>query len=510
MSSTSGLVNLLDSAAAKSGSRETVVDVRRTWTAAELLARSDLLARCLEAEGVRAGERVLIGGRNSGDLVARLFAVWRLGGVAVPIHAELSVERLSRIAANASPAVYLADGVNGDVGALPAESAVIVSSAESGSLSVVRPRSKSDEHADDRCPAALIMYTSGSTSAPLGVVCPEAAVQFALGALHESLGYANHDRVLCVLPLAFDYGLYQVLMALKGRAVLVLEDGLGKPFRLPRVLAQQKVSILPGLPSIFGPLLRAGWLSPTEHHSLRMLTSAGESFPPAMVDALRARLPGARVVPMYGLTECKRVSIQEPDAPRTACYSVGRPLPGTQAWVGDADGQPKPAGEPGELFVQGPHLMAGYWQAPSATGARYIEIAGKRTLRTGDVFRMDSDGYLTFIRREGGFLKVSGERISPAEVEACLVELEEVREAVAVNFSSVEGEERLAVFLTGAPISQLRVQQHCARNLKRVAVPSLVHSTAKPLPRDPNGKYDRHKLAKLAQELSREKEREQK
>jgi long-chain acyl-CoA synthetase len=205
---------------------------------------------------------------------------------------------------------------------------------------------------------------------------------------------------------------------------------------------------------------------------------------------------------MYGLTECKRVSIQGVDVPNSARYSVGRALPGTTAWLGDGLGRPMPPGEEGELFVRGPHLMTGYWRNPAATMTRYHDIGGKRTLRSGDIFRMDEAGYLTFVRREGGFLKAKGQRLSPAEIEASLITLPQVSAAVAVGYVDPDGEDSVAVFLVGDAIDKVRVRRHCARHLQRAAMPSLIHILDEPVPCNANGKCDRRALAAFAQELS--------
>ena len=394
MTSASRLTALLDSAARERGGEVCIVEAHRSWTPRQLLRRADAVAACLQTCGVQAGDRVIVRGRNSGDFVARIFGAWTAGAVAVPMHTQPGGNRFAQITADAMPAAYLADeGLDEPAAAdaLPPYTTVILSSAESRSLAVTRARSTLPR-AENREPAALLMYTSGSTAAPLGVICPEASVRFALDAIAGQLGYGEHDRVLCALPLAFDYGLYQVFLTLMSGAALVLEDGADKPYRIPRLLAEHAISVFPGIPSMFGPLLRAGWLAEFGRTHLRMLTSTGESLSPALVDALRSGLPGARVVPMYGLTECKRVSIQGPDGPDTARYSVGRALPGTEAWVGDGRGQPKPPGQEGELFVRGPHLMAGYWRNDAATAARYKSIDGQRTIQTGDIFQMDEAG----------------------------------------------------------------------------------------------------------------------
>jgi acyl-CoA synthetase (AMP-forming)/AMP-acid ligase II len=508
MSLQNSLTALLDAAASERGAEVSIIEAHRTWTPKQLLERADVVATSLQGSGVQAGDRVVVRGRNSGDLVARIFGAWKLGAIAVPIHAQVGADRFTRIVADAMPSVYLADDSPGEPGsesALPAYTTAMLSSADSPTLEVIRARSTPPPQIESRTSVALLMYTSGSTAAPLGVICTEAPILFALNAIHSELAYNERDRVLCVLPLAFDYGLYQILLTLKGGAVLVLEDGVQRPHRIPRVLAEQAISVFPGMPSMFGPLLRAGWLSGADQPSLRMLTSTGEFFPPPLIDSLRCRLPAARVVPMYGMTECKRVSIQAANAPETARYSTGRALGGTEAWVGDSQGSRKPPGQEGELFVRGPHLMAGYWQNQVATAVRYKEIDGKRTIQTGDIFRMDEAGHLSFVRREGGFLKVKGHRLSPAEIEACLLALPEVWEAVAVGYTNSQREDSLAVFITSDSSDhaglRARARQQCSLHLHHAAVPSLVHIINGSLPRSPNGKYDRPALTSRAQEL---------
>lgn len=487
------------------GTRTIIVDEARSWTGEELWERATVLAGRLDAGGVRAGDRVVVQGGNSGDYVARIIAAWMLAATPVPVAARLHGDRLGQLLADSAPRACVIDDPPPPSfawDAVPRGTTVIASSPRSSDVAVSRADGALDERVDATLQAALLMYTSGSTSHPMGVVCPPEAVSFALGAIQQSLGYREGDRVLCVLPLSFDYGLYQVLLAMVGGATVILEDGVDRPQRLPRLLADAAVTIFPGLPSLFGPLVRARWLSAEAQPGLRLLTSTGETFPAALIDALRSCLPAARIAPMYGMTECKRISIQDAEVPWSARHSVGRPLPGTRAWVGDDHGRPVPAGKEGELYVQGPHLMARYWGDTAATEARFVTVEGERTLRTGDVFRKDPSGHLTFIRRQGGFLKVRGHRLSPAHVEACLVLLPEVREAVAVGYTDENGEDGLAVFLDADRITPSSVRQQCAKHLPPGAVPALINNLGEPLPRNANGKYDRRSLARLAQDLS--------
>jgi acyl-CoA synthetase (AMP-forming)/AMP-acid ligase II len=229
---------------------------------------------------------------------------------------------------------------------------------------------------------------------------------------------------------------------------------------------------------------------------MSLFTSTGETFPNQMIDDLRTCFPDARVQPMYGLTECKRVSILEANPPDTQRFSVGKPLPGTRAWVGDELGKPLAIGQVGELYVQGPHLMEGYWKRPDITAKRMITVDGVRTLRTGDHFSVNENGYLQFVSRGAGFLKSMGMRISPADVEQVLMALPGVVAALAVDFVDPKlGDRVAAIVQINNDQSENKLIELCRKMLPPAAVPVRIVLQREPLQLSVNGKYNRRALA---------------
>lgn len=200
--------------------------------------------------------------------------------------------------------------------------------------------------------------------------------------------------------------------------------------------ATGRITVMPGVPTVFATVLRMAPLDGLDLSSLRMLTNAAAALPPAHLDRLADLLPGAGMVQMYGLTECTRVCCLDPSLARERPGSVGRAIPNTEAYVVDDDGRRLPPGQVGELVVRGAHIMRGYWGKPEATAARLRDgdIPGEKVLHTGDLFRADDDGYLYFVGRTDDVFKCKGEKVSPGEVERVLYELDARRHgAVAMS-----------------------------------------------------------------------------
>src|SRR5439155_10777265 len=218
--------------------------------------------------------------------------------------------------------------------------------------------------------------------------------------------------VWCCMPLSFDYGLYQVFLACASGAHLVLGEAADAGPPLLRQLEEHGATVLPLVPSLAANLTRLIGRSARPPTRLRMVTNTGATLSPAASARLRELVPRLDVVPMFGLTECKRVSIAEPNADLTRPRSVGTPLPGTEAYVVDPEGRRLPPGETGELVVRGPHVMAGYWRARELTAARFRrDGSGSPLLYTGDHCRLDADGHLYFVGRTDDIYKQRGLRV---------------------------------------------------------------------------------------------------
>jgi acyl-CoA synthetase (AMP-forming)/AMP-acid ligase II len=204
---------------------------------------------------------------------------------------------------------------------------------------------------------------------------------------------------------------------------------------------------------------------------------------------------------MYGLTECKRVSYLPPDELSRRPDSVGIPIPGTQAWIEDANGQVVGPGRVGELMVRGPHVMQGYWGDPDATSERLRQgrWPWDRTLRTGDLFRCDEEGYLYFVGRQDDMIKSRGERVYPREIEQVLLAAPSVLEAAVVGIADERLGQAICAHVVEQPGQEINVDQlyrFCEEHLEAPLVPRqiIVHDR---LPTTAHGKVDRRSLARM-------------
>jgi acyl-CoA synthetase (AMP-forming)/AMP-acid ligase II len=344
---------------------------------------------------------------------------------------------------------------------------------------------------------ACLIYTSGSTGDPKGVMSDHSNVVFVASSIIEYLCNTESDIVINVLPLSFDYGLYQLLMAFKFGGTLVLENSFAYPAAILKRIEQERVTGFPGVPTIFALLLQMD-LSAYDLSSLRYLTNTAAALPPSHILELRHKFPWATLYSMYGLTETKRTLYLPPDQLETRPGSVGIPIPGTEAWIEDAAGRRLGPGEVGELVVRGRHVMRGYWEAPEATAKRYRPgpIPGERLCYTGDLFRMDEGGYFYFVGRSDDIIKSRGEKVAPKEVENVLYGLSGVVEAAVVGVPDpILGQaiKALLVVKSGVKLTAAEVLAHCRAHMEDYMVPQQVEFKDA-LPKTASGKIKKTDL----------------
>jgi long-chain acyl-CoA synthetase len=304
------------------------------------------------------------------------------------------------------------------------------------------------------------------------------------------------DVILDILPLSFDYGLYQVFLAFAARARLVLERSFVYPATLLERVVNERVTALPIVPTL-GSLLMRQDFSSYDLSSLRYITNTGAALPPAHIAELRRRLPKVRIFSMYGLTECKRVSFLDPDEIDQRPTSVGKPMENVEVFVAGDGGELSPTGT-GELVVRGSNVMQGYWRDPEET-ARVLKpgpLPGQFLLYTGDTFRIDPDGYMYFEARRDDLIKSRGQRVSPKEVENVLYELPGVTGAAVVGVhDSIHGN-LIKAFVSvqqGVALSEHELLRHCAERLEDFAVPRTIEFVDR-LPVTDSGKILRRPL----------------
>jgi long-chain acyl-CoA synthetase len=301
------------------------------------------------------------------------------------------------------------------------------------------------------------------------------------------------DVVMGVLPLSFDYGLYQVFMTFGCGGTLVLEKSFAYPAEVLQHVAHERVTGLPGVPTLFAMLLNMD-LSPYDLSSLRYITNTAAALPPSHITELRRKFPGVTLYSMYGLTETKRTLYLPPEQLDRRPASVGIAIPGTEVWIEDAAGHRLGPEEIGELVVRGRHVMRGYWKAPLETAQRFRPgpLPGERVCYTGDLFRMDADGYMYFVGRTDDIIKSRGHKVAPKEIETVLYGIPGVVEAGVVPVpDAILGQAiKAVVAVVDGQLTQAQVLAHCRQHLDDHMIPKYVEFRDT-LPKTASGKIDR-------------------
>ncbi|WP_432933200.1 class I adenylate-forming enzyme family protein [Microbispora sp. CA-135349] len=492
------LHGLLDEAASRFGPSPAISCGGRTLSYSELEAASHGVGRLLLERGVRRGDRVVVLLPPSPVTPPILYACARIGAAFVILHEQVRGAGLAHVLSDAEPRLL----VTGDEAALAQAKARGVAVATPGEIAeaaaVPGPPADPAEPPLPVDPVCLI-YTSGSTGMPKAVVSTHAQMVYAARAIQARLAYRPGDVVFCALPLAFDYGLYQLLLAALGGAHVQLRSAAQAGGSLARDLCESGATVLPAVPSLAQNLAllldRLGGRPP----ALRLLTNTGAAMNVEVLATLRRHIPGMRVQLMFGLTECKRATIMPPDEDLRRPGACGLPLPGTEVFVVGDDGRRLPAGEIGEIVVRGPNVMAGYWRRPGLTEARFLRAEGLfPELRTGDYGRLDADGYLYFAGRRDDVYKERGFRVSATEVETAAQRVPGVRAAAVLPPAAGRPD---AVLVAATDLPPHEVLRLLRGELEPYKVPARC-LTLGALPLNGNGKTDKRALAEHVPELT--------
>jgi amino acid adenylation domain-containing protein len=436
--------------------------------------------------------------RNSAAAVIAIFATLKASALFVPLNAGTKHEKLAAILNDCAAHALITDPTHAAVRDDVASLARIVITDPNRTIPVEAERGASTPppRRNIDLDLACLIYTSGSTGKPKGVMSDHSNVVFVSGSIIEYLGSREDDVVLNVLPLSFDYGLYQLLMTFRFGGTLVLENSFAYPALILDRIQQERVTGFPIVPTIAAMLLKMD-LGGFDLSSLRYVTNTAAELPAAHIEQLRRALPHVRLFSMYGLTETKRTLYLPPERLDQKPGSVGIPIPGTEAWIEDESGQRLGANCTGELVVRGRHVMRGYWGDAELSAKRFRagKVPGERICRTGDLFRMDSDGCFYFITRKDDVIKSRGEKVAPKEVENVLYSIEGVIEAAVFGVPDpVLGQAIKAVIAAdGRPLSAAQVIAHCRRHLEEFMVPKHVEFCAA-LPKTPSGKIHKSGL----------------
>jgi acyl-CoA ligase (AMP-forming) (exosortase A-associated) len=495
----------------------------QSYSYAQLQDEVSAAAGGLLALGIRPGERVAVYLPKQPETVFCLFGAAAAGACMVPINPLLKPRQVAYILAHCNVRVLVTSSQR-----LKQLEHILADCPDLATVVVVEPAAPAAASTD--CPAimcypafcqggaggsshrridtdmAAILYTSGSTGNPKGVVLSHRNMVAGARSVASYLGNTSADRILAVLPLSFDAGLSQLTTAFCAGASAVLMDYL-LPRDVIRAVAHYGVTGLGAVPPLWNQLVGLEWPAAAVA-SLRYITNTGGAMPVPTTRALQRALPDTAIFLMYGLTEAFRSTYLPPDQVDSRPESMGKAIPNAEILVVNQEGRECAPGEPGELVHRGALVAMGYWNDPEKTAERFRPAPGRPpeipitelAVWSGDQVMRDAEGYLYFISRKDEMIKTSGYRVSPTEVEEVAYGSGLVAGAVALGLPHATLGQAIALVVSHQPgaIDGKQLQEqllaHCRAELPNFMVPQAV-LVRDSLPHNQNGKIDRRTLA---------------
>lgn len=439
-------------AAERFAAREAVVDGSSRPAFADIAVSVELIERALIASGVQPGDRVALWAPNGLDWIVTSFAVYGVGGILVPINTRYKGSEAADLLRAAEVTmlftvtdflgtnyVDLLDGLDGldrvretvvMSGPVPAGStawpsfldraAQVTPEAAAARETAIHPDDPSD-----------IIFTSGTTGLPKGAVLRHGASVETYLQWSKGVGLQEGDRMLVVYPFFHTAGLKSGVLAAFLRGVTLVPHAVFEVESVIDRVAEERITVLPGPPSIFQSILNHPDFAAFPLDSLRLSVTGAAVVPTELIARMKSDLGLDSVITAYGLTETHgTVTICEPsDTIETIATTVGHPLDGLALQIVDDDGKDQPTGQPGEVLVQGFNVMNEYFGAPEATAAA---IDDEGWLHTGDVGSLREDGYLRIVDRKKDILIVGGFNVSAAEVESIILRRDDVAQVAVV------------------------------------------------------------------------------
>ncbi|MDT0351400.1 acyl-CoA ligase (AMP-forming), exosortase A system-associated [Pseudonocardia charpentierae] len=483
----------------------------------DLHERTELAAARLRDLGLDRGERIAVFLDKRIETVVAMLACSRAGGVFVPVNPVLRARQVRHILDDCAARVLVTStdrlrALRSDLAACKSLSHILVLGdslvEDEGAPYRVLPWSWTAERASQvACPAtggvdtdvAAILYTSGSTGAPKGVVLSHRNLVVGAESVSTYLNNTADDRILAVLPLSFDAGLSQLTTGFCVGAQVVLADYL-LPGDVVRLCAEHRITGLVGVPPLWIQLAAQTWPSEAVAE-VRYFANTGGRLPRVTLQRLRAIFPTAAPYLMYGLTEAFRSTYLDPREVDRRPDSIGKAIPNAEILVVREDGGLCGPGEPGELVHRGPLVALGYWNDAERTAERFRpapNCAGELcrpdvAVWSGDVVVRDEWGFLYFVGRRDDMIKTSGYRVSPQEIEEVAYETGLIQDAVALGLEDETLGHRIVLVVTPcdpADFDPAALNVRLRQVLPAYMVPAevLVRGV---LPRSPNGKFDR-------------------
>ena len=504
---------------AKNHPSKTAIIVKDTEYSFELLKENaEKLAQFFIEAGIKKGERIAIYIDNSWESIVSIYAATLSGGVFLVINPQTKADKLNYILNDCEARILVTSqslknqlasalkdtpdlknvviaGVNKEIAAFPHLQIDLFDECISKRNSEIKfPNIIPTD-------LAALIYTSGSTGFPKGVMMTHQSMVFTTWSLIEYLRLAEDDRIMLLLPLAFDYGLYQLLMSVTIGGTLIVEQSFIFTASIYKHIEKYQPTVFPGVPTIYAMMISSNKENNVSFDCIKKITNTAAHLPDDFIPDLKKIFPNALIFKMYGLTECKRVCYLEPELIDEKPTSVGKAIPGTEVFLLSATGEPVQAGEPGILHIRGPHVMLGYLNKKELTAEMLKDgkLPGEKILCSNDWFKMDQEGFLYFLGRNDDIIKSRGEKVSPVEIENVVYKIKGIREVAVLGIPDEIMGEAIVVFVTtyeGSNLSGKEIQRECMQHLESFMIPQKVIFLDE-MPKSTNGKIDKKELKKM-------------
>ena len=528
------LHHLLSESAAKYPDKEAIAFKDDKMTYGELERESNKLAYGLSGIGIERGERVGIYMNRCIASIVGVFGILKAGATYVPIDPTCPPGRLSYIINKCGIEFLLTsqEKLTNVEQVFPAhsplKSILVMNGLDSGAGSLgstkladwqemrvtVREGAPCADTVDSDL--AYILFTSGSTGNPKGVMLSHLNSLTFVNSAHDFFQVTMNDRFSNICPLHFDMSVFDLFVAVKAGATVVIipETITVFPVKLAEVIEKNRISVWNSVPSALSLLATYKNLDSHDLSSLRLILFAGELFPLKYLRRLQEAVPGARFCNMYGQTEANSstyywVGQLPPDS--KAPLPIGRSLPNFDVFALDEEGkQVTKPGQEGELYVRASTVAFGYWGEAEKTEKSFVKNPlrpglNERVYKTGDLVHLDPDGNYVFLGRKDHMIKSRGYRIEIGEIETVLCNHPEIKNAVVVPIPDELIGNRISVVvvpLTPGKMEKEDILKYCFAQLPKYMIPEIVEFRDS-LPTTSSGKVDRKKLSDLNEIVSR-------
>lgn len=483
--------HLLEQTCADSPEKTAIICGEEKFSYSRLNRSSNQLANFLSANGVEPGDRIGIFSNKCPEEIIAIFAILKVGAIFVHINPQFREKQLFHLLSDCEIKALFVDAFKSGIlkKAYPVDSPLsfIIGFSDLSQLlnfhgtvlfslsDILRSSSENNppEIVISEDSTASLVYTSGSSGLPKGVVVSHRIFKDATTISASVLNNSHEDRLISATPFSFDGALSQMFTAFLVGATIVLQQS-NFPKDIVKTLLQHKITGFHAVPSLWALLFQKhSPFAKNTYPDLRYISIIGEALSQNQLNCIRTVLPNTKIYIMYGTTEAFRSTYLPPEDLDRKPGSVGIPFPGVKIKIVDAKGRACPPGQVGEIVHGGAFISPGYWNRSVESNSPFKN----GVYHTGDLGKTDKDGYLYFIGRKDGQIKTSGYRVSPEEVEQCIYEIEDISETAVFGVPNKEtNSEIIAIVVTkqGKVVRSQDVIRHCKSRIPAYMVPRRI------------------------------------